>query len=147
MKNYISSQNLFSSYSVNSYNVLSDGNSNVIDDIAVSYIELPQDINQVPPHIISPGIFDDIVMFVSKDGELFYVDFDIKFLRSNEFLIEGYRGKVTVPMFYRSDMEEYGSDPHYLDDKSAYPILLLSKDEQISNYQKAKGKILLLFRR
>ena len=102
-------------------------------------------IEEVPPLIISSYLFEEgyPVMFVSKNGKLFFVDFDVKFLKPNEFLIDGYSKELILS---RScdldwDSERYNPEPHNLDDLTAYPISPLSEKK------KTRSKILSLFRK
>lgn len=102
-------------------------------------------IEEVPPLIISSYLFEEgyPFMFVSKNGKLFFVDFDVKFLKPNEFLIDGYSKELILS---RScdldwDSERYNPEPHNLDDLTAYPISPLSEKK------KTRSKILSLFQK
>lgn len=102
-------------------------------------------IKEVPPHIISNHLFEEgySVMFVSKNDKLFYIEFDIKFLDENKFLIEGYSHKLILSRIRNLDWdsERYNPDPHDLDDLTSYPISPLVKSE------KPRSKILSLFQK
>lgn len=137
---------------VDRYNVVLDDNEILKKYIFMKFTlfgnfdgERPQNISQVPPHIISSDLFCEPIMFISKDGKLFYTEFDIRFLKSNEFLIESYQKEIVVPRLYNSGVKEYIEDPHYLDCISEYPISSFSESVQMSNSQRFKSKIFSLF--